>query len=156
MAWGPTAATEDAILSQATEVGVSEGIYLLREGSATAGEALISFPAHEAVKGLAWLPDGSGFVFSVTGGEFFPDTRGSNIFRYMFGTGEVSAVTEFQNEYTGLLSVSPDGSQIVFERAAELHALDARPVDPDLWIVAIDGSGLRLLVEDARAPGWSP
>jgi hypothetical protein len=52
--------------------------------------------------------------------------------------------------------VSGDGRHVVFERARELHPVDARPVDPDLWIVDLDGSGLRLLVENARAPAWSP
>jgi Tol biopolymer transport system component len=52
------------------------------------------------------------------------------------------------------VSVSPDGQSIAFERAAEVDTFGSL-TDPEVWIVGRDGSGLRLLVEDAMAPAWS-
>ncbi len=58
-------------------------------------------------------------------------------------------------DFAGQLAVSGDGTRIVFERATDLDDVGGGPTDPDLWVVHRDGSGLRLLVEDAYAPAWS-
>ena len=56
----------------------------------------------------------------------------------------------------GKLSVSPDGRQIVFERAAAMQdPYGDTLTNPDLWIVNRDGSGPRLLVKNGSAPAWS-
>ena len=51
----------------------------------------------------------------------------------------------------GQVAVSPDGQHFVFERAAEMDAKTSAIVDPDLWLVNRDGSGLQLFVENAYA-----
>ncbi|MBA2489851.1 MAG: hypothetical protein H0V36_11145, partial [Chloroflexi bacterium] len=106
------------------------------------------------VKGLAWLPDGSGFVYSVVEGEILAEGS-SNLFVYDLASGETTRITDLEAEYAGLLTVSGDGRRICFERADEIDPLDGQLVEPDLWIVGVDGAGLRLLVEGARAPAWS-
>jgi len=62
LAWGP-ASQADRLLYAGNITFDSESIYLMAEGSTTAGERLVSYDATEAVLGLAWLPDGSGFVY---------------------------------------------------------------------------------------------
>ncbi|MDQ3459050.1 MAG: Tol biopolymer transporter periplasmic protein [Deinococcota bacterium] len=153
LAWGPTPATADQLLySKSFD---ESGVYLVREGSSDAGEALLSFESFEALFGLAWLPDGSGFVYSVTEGDYFGEDRSSDLFVYDFASGEATRVTSFVGDFTGQVSVSGDGQRFVFERAADLTEFGAGLLEPDLWLVNRDGSGLGLLVENAYAPAWS-
>ena len=155
MAFGPTAATADQILFQGTQAGISEGIYLATAGDPTPAEQLFtSEQSFYYVKGLAWLPDGSGFVYSVVEGEILAEGT-SNLFVYDLASGETTRITDLEAEYAGLLTVSGDGRRICFERADEIDPLDGQLVEPDLWMVGVDGAGLRLLVEGARAPAWS-
>lgn len=154
LAWGPTEATASQLLFQGSETFDSVSIYLATEGSATLGEPLVSYPFTEFIYGLAWLPDGSSFVFSVTDGNFGGD-KSSNLFIYDLATEETTRVTTLSGDFAGQVSVSSDGERFVFERAAELDEFGSALLEPDLWIVNQDGSGLRLLVEDAYAPAWS-
>ena len=70
-------------------------------------------------------------------------------------TDEVTKVTTLVGDFAGQVSVAGSGQTLVFERAAELDEFGAGLIEPDLWVVNLDGSGLRLLVEDAYAPAWS-
>ncbi len=153
MAAGPTSATADQLLY--AKSFSNAGVYLAEEGSATLSPALVAFGSVEAVLGLAWLPDGSGFVYSVTEGNSFSDEYSANLHHYDLGTGEVRQITSFVGDFAGQVSVSGDGQRLVFERAAELDGFGGAPLDPDLWLVNLDGSGLELLVEGAYAPAWS-
>ena len=155
LAWGPTLQTANRLLHQGGVFGASTGIYLTTEGSATT-EELLSFAATESVFGLAWLPDGSGFVYSVTEGDSFSTPRSANLFVYTLATRQATRITNFSGEFAGMLSVSPNAQQVVFERASALDDLGIELTNPDLWVVGRDGNGLRLLVANARAPGWSP
>ncbi len=155
LAWGPASRT-DQLLYAGNIAFDTEGIYLMAEGSATAGERLVSYDATEAVLGLAWLPDGSGFVYSVTEGDYFGEERGANLFVYDIASRQITRITSFTGEFAGPLSVSPDARQIVFERAAEMVEFGYDLVNPELWVVNRDGSGFRLLIENGRAPAWSP
>lgn len=150
LAWGPVS-RPNQLLYVGNEIVTSEAIYLTTEGQATAGEPLLTFEYFEDVRGLAWLPDGSGFIFAVEEGEFFQSVR-ANVYEYTFATEDVRPLTNFTNDFAGQLSVSPDGGQIVFERAATEDFAAAT----DLWLMNRDGSGLKLLQEAARAPAWSP
>ena len=153
MAWGPTAATADLLL-YAKSFG-DTGVYLVEEGSGTPGEALLTFDSFESIMGLAWLPDGSGFVYAVTEGDYFGDDRSANLYLHDLASGVSEPVTTFVGDFAGQVSVSGDGNRFVFERATDLEETGAALADPDLWIVERDGSGLRLLVADAYAPAWS-
>ena len=158
VAYGPTPERSDQLLYVGEE-GLESGIYLTSEGSAAAGELLVSKDyIYEDVLGLAWLPDGSGFVYSLKGptpeSEFITK---ANIYLYSFATEQVTPLTDFSSsEYAGRLSVSPDGQQLVFERATLWSALTGELVEPELWVMNRDGSEMRLLVENGRAPAWSP
>jgi Tol biopolymer transport system component len=155
LAYGPTAERANQLLFQGNVFYESEGIYLTTEGSVSAGAPLVSFDSTESILGLSWLPDGSGFVYSVTEGDFFGEDRSANLFVYSFATNEATRLTSFSGEFAGLLSVSPDGQRIVFERADEQVEFSLSLADPDLWVINRDGSGLQLLVENGRAPAWS-
>lgn len=155
LAWGPTSETANQLLHTGFNFSAFTGIYLTREGSTAVGEPLVSYTSTEFIYGLAWLPDGSGFVYSVTEGDYFSDERSSNLFVYDFASGTATRVTSLTGDFAGQVSVSPDGETFVFERAADLNDTGSGLREPDLWLVSRDGSGLRLLVENAYAPAWS-
>ena len=115
---------------------------------------MVAIPALDRVEGLAWLPDGSGFVYSRTEQNAYFEKVRANILHYNFATGQSTSVTNFAAQFAGRLSVSPDGGQIVFELA---ESYDYGGMGPrDLWIVDLDGSNAHLLMSGARAPAWSP
>ncbi|HEX7000588.1 MAG TPA: hypothetical protein VF164_02730 [Trueperaceae bacterium] len=154
VARGPTSETANDILYAGTESFESTAIYLVSDGSSGPGEPLVEYDSTESILGLAWLPDGSGFVYSVTEGDFFGEERSANLFLFDFQTGMPERITDFVGEFAGLLSVSPDGTAVVFERADAQVEFSDELLEPDLWVVRGDGS-LELLVEEARAPAWS-
>lgn len=160
--WGPESRADELLYIGKDDL-TNEGIYLVSAESASPGERLIAGETvgwvSEDFLDLAWLPDGSGFVYSVL--EAAPEAGSfgtkANLYEYTFATGEVTPLTDLEaTNYAGRLSLSPDGAQIVFERSnrhpdfttGELH-------DADLWIMSRDDTNMRLLVEDARAPAWS-
>jgi len=147
LAWGP-AARANQLLYAGNVAFASEGAYLLTAGSASGGEQLVEYESYQNIRGLAWLPDGSGFVFAVA--EDFGDTK-ANLFVYSFASRQATRLTDFDDEFAGQLSVSPDGQRIVFERSASTEDGAAT----DLWLINRDGSGLRLLARNAARPAWS-
>ena len=156
IAWGPTPATADQYLYSSgmsifkDDIG---GIYLNTVGDTSGGTQLVLFYDYSAeyVHDIEWLPDGSGFLFSkfhVELGYF------SDIYEYNFATQEITQLTPTLNdesEYGGArgLSISPDGQQIVFERAVYLSDAPS-----SLWIMNRDGTGLYKLLDDAGRPAW--
>jgi hypothetical protein len=148
LAWGPIPAVADSLLyaTFASDGFVLDGIYLAAAGGSNRGVRLAA--TEGLVQGLAWLPDGSGFVYSAA--EDF-DSH-ANIYAYSFASDQITPLTSFTNEFAGQLTVSPDGQRIVFERAADLY-FPSEP--PALWIMNRDGGDQRLLVENGRAPAWS-
>jgi Tol biopolymer transport system component len=117
------------------------------------------------VAGLAWLPDGSGFIFSRYESRLTDNGIEvvSAIYRYTFDDHQVSTLFELPNLAIGRLDLSPDGSQIVFEVSNQLdETTDNYWLEPlllcpcQLWIVNSDGANAHLLVNDGRAPVWSP
>ncbi len=151
LTWGPPSKANQ-LLYMGYMFSESQGIYLTTEGSAGAGQQLLSYEVYEFVRGIAWLPDGSGFVFSVDElGDLYEPEK-SNIFEYNFATKQTKRITNFSDQFAGQLSVSPDGKQIVFDRTPSLEDVSAY----DIYIVNRDGSGLRLLVDGGYAPDWSP
>ncbi len=158
VAWGPTPATADQYLySSGMNVFKDNigGIYLNTVGDTSGGTQLILSYDYSAeyIHDIAWLPDGSGFLFSkfhVELGYF------SDIYEYDFATQEITQLTPTFNDesqYGGArgLSISPDGRQIVFERAVYLSDAPS-----SLWIMNIDGTDLHKLLDDAGSPAWGP
>lgn len=143
LAWGPTAGTANQILYY-MQLG-DPGIYLTTEGNTGAGTKLVALYGSNWVFDIQYLPNASGFVFSVT-----DDFLGSsNIYRYNSSDASLTQLTGFSNEFARELSISPDGQHIVFERASTIDG------PSDLWMVGIDGSSLQLLVQNGGHPSWS-
>jgi Tol biopolymer transport system component len=159
LTWGPPSRPNDLLYdAQAWDFdeGSSENIYLTTEGSTTVGQRLLTFEVWENVMDVQWLPDGSGFVYTRIEYDEYIQPISANVYLYRFATQTATQVTQFDDEYAGMLNVSPDGQQIVFERGSGLDEFNTEVVDPDLWIINQDGTGLHLLVEDGRGPAWSP
>ncbi|MDH4209648.1 MAG: hypothetical protein OEV76_12285, partial [Anaerolineae bacterium] len=157
VAWGPTTATKDQYLYN-TGMSIFQenvgGIYLNTVGNASGGAQLVFLNDYsgEYIHDIEWLPDASGFLFSkfyVELGYF------SDIFEYDFATQSITQLTPSLSDESGDggargLSISPDGQQIVFERAIYLDDTTS-----SLWIMNSDGTGApRLLADDAGRPAW--
>jgi hypothetical protein len=92
----------------------------------------------------AWLPDGSGFVYTVD----------NYLYQYTLSGNQVKTLAVFYNEFVANPSPSPtDGNYIVFER----QTIQA-PIQYDLWIVnRTNPVEMWPLTEDgkSRDPDWS-
>ncbi|RPI32890.1 MAG: hypothetical protein EHM70_07720 [Chloroflexota bacterium] len=156
LAYGPTEALSNKLLYAGYNPFIGDGgdhIYLATEGQMEPGEVLVNSTDLNGFgfKGLDWLPDGSGFVFSME--EEF--THKANLYHYSFATGQSTRLTDYPTgTWTRELSVSPDGTQIVYELQTEgENWYDNPPMD--LYIMNLDGTGeKRLLVENGRSPEW--
>ena len=139
--WGPTPATADKVL-----IGggmLDPAVYLATVGGDTRGEKLVWGGPTDLLLEVEWLPDGSGFLFSLsTGGA-------ANLYEYSFATKKATQLTRFEGEFLRAFSVSPDGQSVVFERAREFSDRN-----PDLWVMRLDGRDMRLLVRDGSSPSW--
>jgi ABC-type amino acid transport substrate-binding protein len=98
------------------------------------------------VNDIEWLPDASGFLFSMSYVNF---EEFSDIFEYNFATQDITQLTP------GLLvesgdggaygfSISPDGQQIAFERAVYPYDTPS-----SLWMMNRDGSDMHKFADDA-------
>jgi hypothetical protein len=144
--WGPTPALADQVLH--TGPFEDNTVYRVHENGTGRVELLHS---SDWVPGAVWLPDGSGFVY-LKAGEFL---NSMNLYRFDFATQQTTPITEFTSEFVRSFSIAPDGEHVVFERSDRLFqfAFDPPP-QTALWIVGVDGSGARLLVENAETPAW--
>ena len=149
--WGPPSKANQ-LLYRGSVAFDSQGVYLITEGSSSAGQKLVSYETYQYVRGISWLPDGSGFVFSL---EELDDTfqaQRTNIFEYNFASKQTKRITNFSNQFVGEVSVSPDGKQIVFDRANSNEETAKR----DVYIINRDGTELKLLASNGYAPDWGP
>jgi Tol biopolymer transport system component len=75
----------------------------------------------------------------------------TDIFEYNIAQDEITQLTHLPRDVDLAyhLSISPDGQQVVFERRA-----DDFDSDSSIWLMNIDGSGLRKLLDDAGRPAW--
>lgn len=126
----------------------SNHISVIQPGAQDAGEPIIDKGATEIVSGLDWLPDESGFVFAITGGQF--GSENSNIYLFDFEENSLTPLTNYDDKFAGALSVSPNGQQIVFEFANNLGD------PPQLRIMDIDGGNNRSLGIQGEMPDWKP
>jgi WD40 repeat protein len=116
--------------------------------------------------GIAWLPDGSGFLFSRHERPAAGQNFSGALYRYDIMTRRTKEIMRLSNELIGRLSVSPDGKQVAFERSAALD--DAYPIaytplhgsrllcPCSIWVAGIEGSSPHRIVADGRAPAWRP
>jgi hypothetical protein len=141
--WGPTRATADKILIGGGMLDAN--VYLATAGGNSRGEKQVGGGATDLLMQVAWLPDASGFVLSVSTGS------AANLYRYSFATKTASQLTRFDGEFVRSFSISPDGQSIVFERAGSF-----RGGESDLWVMPMNGKSPRLLVRNGSAPSWGP
>ncbi len=96
--WAPTAARANQLLYSAWALGQGTAIFLVQEGSTTPGQVIVPVDTGngETVLGLAWLPDGSGFLYSKT--EQFNDI--ANLYEYRFASGQSTRLTDFNQGWT--------------------------------------------------------
>ena len=152
VAWGPDAAHSDLYLYFSKDdlfYPEVAGIYLNTLANPGGGTQLVSIDilGGEMVYDIEWLPDASGFLYSVT---YVDLGIFSDIFEYNFSAHEITQVTYLPDDQGArTFSISPDGQQIVFEWVTE-------PWDPtsSLWIINRDGTGLHKLLDDAGRPAW--
>lgn len=114
---------------------------------------------------VVWLPDGSGLLIAryERGYSGTPaPAEGGALYYYDFADGSLREILRLHDELIGKLTIAPDGSAIVFERGQALvERVERNLWGPSLqcpcslWRVNSDGSELRQLVADGRAPAWS-
>jgi hypothetical protein len=161
LAWGPTPARADQFLYEGWKRSAdwshsSPRIFLGDLNGSTEQELIDIDPTQigRTVLGLAWLPDGSGFLYSYN--ELTSNwIDKADVFEYSFATRQSRRVTDLSGGFIRRMSVSPDGQQIVYEYQTRGYWYDENP-STDLWVMNRDGSGRALLVENGRAPAWSP
>lgn len=118
----------------------TRGIYLTTDGGDT-GARLVNDEGAVWV-GLAWLPDGSGFVYTLD----------HKLYHYHLASAVITPIANFYNEYISNPSVSPDGRYVVFQwqtgvsNRHDLWILDrTNPVE--MWQLTSDGQSTN--------PDWS-
>lgn len=164
---GPTPATADQLLAAVQEDAGHSSIFQAPIGDAGQREFFDLGTCNLTclVTGLAWLPDGSGFVFARY--EEWIGTgaieSGSVIYRYTFADHQVALLYEVADQTIGRLDLASNGNEIVYEQSKQLDKTTANFwLEPlllcpcQIWIVNSDGTNAHLLVEDGRTPVWSP
>lgn len=141
VAYGPQNRPGDFLYTD-YDVMAGTRILLGQEGRA-GGQALVTPPSSgQRIYGLAWLPDGSGFVYSMDGlDEYGLSSVNANLYLYRFATHSSTPLTKFDHAYVIRMSLAPDGRQLVFE-----HSSDGQQID-GLWLMGLDGSNPKVLVK---------
>lgn len=116
------------------------------------------------ITGVDWRSDGNGlFVAEAQSAATGNPPRDVSIL-YEFDAASRSRrqILTLPNEIIGRITVSPDNKTIAFERASRLiDTIDNVRFGPrvqcpcSVWLVNADGSNLRKLAADGRAPAWT-
>ena len=158
LAWGPTPGLENIVLFHGWTTDDSyagKNPIMMADVRDQAGSMLVDVDPTRLGKwvlGITWLPDGSGFLYSLSELVGYDDR--ANIWEYSFATGQSKRVTNVPYGFAREITVSPDGQTILFELQPSGHWYDVNPAI-DLWMVNRDGSGMGVFLEDARSPAWS-
>jgi Tol biopolymer transport system component len=152
LTWGPAAARASQFLYEGWQD--SDTIFL---GDANSGSSQLLVTIDplrigRSLLGLAWLPDGSGFLYSYN--EMVNWVDKADLFVYSFATGQSTRLTNVPYGFIRRITVSPDGQKIVYEYQTYGMWYEENPAI-DLWIMNRDGGQQALFVENARAPVWS-
>ena len=101
--------------------------------------------------GLAWLPDGSGFVFSLIAKDLISSNKDVNyLYRYDFATQATTRIAALGNGLVTDVTISPDMQKVAYARALNGDAAF------DIWVIDMNGANNQKIVSDARSPAWSP
>ena len=110
--------------------------------------------------GLDVTPDGETTILSV----YASGTRQADYSAIFIShnDGEFKPVLKLQGEAIGTVAISPDGQQIVFDRARRLRDTYQRvrygeriQCPCSIWRVNVDGTEMTQIAEDGRFPDWS-
>lgn len=139
LAWSPV--NDDVLLAFGGDVYI---------GAAGATEVALIAQAGstQLIQGMDWLPDGSGFVVAATAGEFTWER--SNLWIYDFASENIEQLTDYESQYVGYPSVSPDGNYVVFTLGDDIDA------GGEMFVMALDGSDIYSLDASGFWPDWSP
>jgi Tol biopolymer transport system component len=154
LAWAPPGPRANQLLYTGWDpVKSGETIYLATAGSTSPGTPLVYVDegVGRVVLGMAWLPDSSGFLYSKTEGY----GQYANIYEYRFASNTSTNITGFSSGYPRRLSISPDGTRVVYEYQDSGEWTENNP-SLDLWMMNRNGSGRSLFVANGRNPAWSP
>ncbi|HID78735.1 MAG TPA: hypothetical protein EYP56_22420 [Planctomycetaceae bacterium] len=144
IAWSPQSG--DALLYTA-----NPGVYQTTAGDGTGTLLVDAAATGVGAQHVAWLPDGSGFIF----------TDGLDLYRYTSASGQIQRLTQLYVyrssnpnalDPLGALAVSPDGKYAVFERRSP-SVVNGR----DLWMINLQNPvELWPVTTDGRAaqPDW--
>lgn len=147
--WGPTKALADQFIIVG---GLGDtSIYLSR---ITSDERQKLLEYEGTLLEMRWHPSGLSFFFVQSEGS-----SGSSLHRYDFTTKRVSKVKSFGDKTIRGMSISPDGEWLVVEfgktlEESVLSLVVTQKTIPELWVMRVDGSDLRLLVKNGQAPAW--
>mgnify|MGYP002476520546 CR=1 FL=1 len=153
LTWGPTAARANQFLY---EGWVDCDTIFLGDASTGTSQLILTIDPlliGKTLLGMAWLPDGSGFLYSVS--EMVNYVYKADLFAYSFATGQSTRLTELSSGFIRRMTSSPDGQYIVFEYQASGDWWDLNPAI-DLYIADLETGQVALLVENGQAPVWSP
>ncbi len=140
LAWSP--ANNDVVYTG------FDAIWLVKPGANNPGQQLVTKDGSQLFLGIDWLPDGSGFIFAVTGGSF--GQQNSNLYKYVIAGDKLTKLTDFTTQFAGSPGVSPDGQYIAFEYSPTSTA------PAEIRIMRIDGTGMRSLGVNGNYPDWKP
>ena len=113
LAWSPV---DDTILYTAFTTEIGYAVYRATAGSDGPAQRIVQT---DQTRGLAWTPDGTGFVVANYFTEFMGPSY-SNLFHIDLATGEPTKLTDYDSHFAFAPSVSPDGQQVIFHYAADL------------------------------------
>ena len=146
LAWSPAQANENDLLYRRSTFDTNSGFYLTTVdggiGTLKTSDRLAFGAAVYATP--AWLPDGSGFVYTLD----------NYIYEYTLASSQIITLATFYNEYVDNPSVSPDGNYVVFERMTS----GISPIQYDLWVLNRSNPvEMWPLTTDGRSfnPDWS-
>jgi hypothetical protein len=147
--WGPTQALADQVIL-AGGIG-DKGLYSAR---LSGGDRVKLLEYEGTLFELRWHPDGASLFFVQSEGS-----SGTSLNRYDFATKKVSRVKAFADRTVRGMSISPDGEWVVIEfgktlEESVLSLVVTQKTIPELWVMRLDGTGLRLLVKNGQSPSW--
>jgi Tol biopolymer transport system component len=147
--WGPPSVADQLLVVDDGDYSINgeTRIYRITEGSTSRGAPVVTLTDYVRLTDISWLPDGSGFIVARTGSLL---EESINLYEYTLAGGPVRQLTTFSGEHARRFSIAPDGRHIAFERASSLDG------PSDLWVMARDGTGQRLVIQNAGFPSWNP
>ena len=107
------------------------GIWLLRPGVDQA-EKVAAHPSGGLADAPAWLPDGSGFVYTASTMHPTLQTASTQIYLKRFDQSTPTQISSMFGLHAGDLAISPDGKYVAFRRAG------AQGTVGELWVLPLE------------------